>query len=88
MTDSPAEPVATAPPPVITGNIRAEMARRGISAATARRMLGRRGTHGLVAMSPTTWETRMREPGSWKWRELERLAEILGVSPAELVRGA
>lgn len=80
--------MATAPPPAITGNIRAEMARRGLTAAQVRRGIRRDGPLSVTHMSASTWETRMREPGTWKWSELAQLAVVLGVRPSELVRDA
>jgi hypothetical protein len=76
MTDRNAAP-GTAPP-VITGNIRAEMARAGMTVAATQRHL---------EMSAPTWERRMRNPGTWKWSELEKLAALLHVAPARLVVG-
>ena len=76
MTDKNAPPAPA--PPVITGNIRAEMARAGMSVQRAQ---------NIVNVSPGTWETRMKTPGTWRMNELERLAAALGVSVARLVVG-
>ena len=87
MTDRNAAP-GTAPP-VITVNIRAELARRGLTAEHARGHLGRRSatTGAWRPMSATTWEERMRNPGTWRLQELETLAEALGISVGRLVVG-
>jgi hypothetical protein len=65
-------------PPVVTRNVRAELARAGRSPTEARNHL---------EMSATTWTTRMAAPGTWRLQELERLAEWLGVNTSELVAG-
>lgn len=76
MTDRTPPPAP--PPPVITGNIRAELARAGMTVAHAQR---------VVDISPGTWETRMRVPGTWKMSELRALADALGVTVGRLVVG-
>jgi hypothetical protein len=60
MTDSmPAGKEAR--PPTVTANIRAELARAGITVGTAQRWLG---------LAASTWDARMRQPGMWRLGEL------------------
>ena len=66
-------------PPVITRNIRAELARAGRNIGQAQDATGIR---------PSTWDARMREPGYWRLKELEKLADWLGVDVTVLLRGA
>lgn len=66
-------------PPAITRNIRAELARAGRTARQAQDATGIR---------PSTWDSRMSQPGSWRLKELECLADWLGVELSTLVRDA
>jgi hypothetical protein len=66
-------------PPVITRNIRAELARAGRTARQAQEAIG---------IPASTWDDRMRRPGSWRMSQLEALAAWLGVELFELLRGA
>lgn len=83
MTDTPAAtggpPLDTAP--TISSNVRAEIARRGMTAAGVRRALADRG----APLPASTWDQRMVEPGTWRWRELTAIAEVLAVSPSVFV---
>lgn len=82
MTDTPppgAAPATGAPPlPDVSANIRAELARR-------RRTV--RDAQGAMNISSSTWDARMSEPGFWRLKELEALADWLGVELTDLVRG-
>jgi hypothetical protein len=66
-------------PPVITRNIRAELARAGKTSREAQE---------AIRVGATTWDDRMRRPGYWRLNQLEALAEWLGVDLFELIRGA
>lgn len=74
MTDT--ETGAEARAPRITRNIRAELARAGLSATEARMHLD---------MARSTWDARMANPGLWRLSELDALAGLLQVRPATLV---
>jgi hypothetical protein len=63
----------------VNANIRAELARAGRTAREAQRGTG---------IPSSTWDSRMAEPGYWRLRELQRLAEWLGIDASVLVRGA
>lgn len=83
MTDTPppgAAPATGAPPlPDVSANIRAELARRRVTARDAQEAMG---------ISSTTWDSRMSAPGFWRLKELESLADWLGVDVVVLLRGA
>lgn len=87
MTDRNARPGTAPPLPAITGNIRAELARKGMTAAQARGFIGSAAGDKGTGMASATWERRMRDPGTWKIQELESLAAALGVTVARLVAG-
>ncbi len=74
---------------MITRNIRAELARAGMTVAAAQHTVGRLSEvdGAWRPMSAGTWERRMREPGTWKLQELEALAAELGISVGRLVVG-
>lgn len=79
MTDNPANaPIVRRPPP-ITRNIRAELARAGKTAREAQEAIG---------IPPSTWDSRMADPGYWRLGQLESLAAWLGVDVETLLRGA
>lgn len=78
MTDN-AMGTAVDLPPVITRNIRAELARAGRTARQAQE---------AIQISSTTWDDRMRQPGYWRLQHLEALADWLGVDIVALLRGA
>lgn len=63
----------------VSANIRAELARRRLTARDAQK---------AMKISSTTWDARMREPGYWRLGQLERLAGWLGVDVETLLRGA
>lgn len=72
MTDTP-ERAPTAPP-TVSDNVRAEIARAGLTAREVRSAMLNRGIH----LAASTWDDRMRTPGTWRLRELETIAEVLG----------
>lgn len=74
MTDT--ETRAERGAPRITRNIRAELARAGLSATEARMHL---------EMARSTWDARMANPGLWRLSELDALAALLHVRTAALV---
>jgi hypothetical protein len=84
MTDTPTPPGVEDTPPTreeldvhrITWNIRAEIVRRGMTFTQARDAIG---------MAPSTWDTRMADPMTWRLRELQALAKVLGMTPGALV---
>jgi hypothetical protein len=84
MTDTPSPPGVDDPPATerdlkqhrITWNIRAEIVRRGMTFTQARDAIG---------MAPSTWDTRMADPMTWRLRELQALAHVLGMTPGALV---
>jgi hypothetical protein len=87
MTDTPASPSSSPPDPPPSGlpnvsdNVRAEIARAGMTAGGTRVALRSLGVH----ISPTTWSDRMQDPGSWRQRELEAIASLVGVPTSTLV---
>jgi hypothetical protein len=60
----------------VAANIRAELARAGISATEARDQL---------RMGETAWKTRQTNPGRWTLGELLALQRITGVPLSDLV---
>lgn len=83
MTDTPAATGAPPPDtrPTISSNVRAEVARRGMTAAGVRRALADKG----APLPASTWDQRMSEPGTWRWRELVAIAAVLDVPPSVFV---
>lgn len=57
--------------PNVSDNVRAEVARAGLT---------HRKTATLAGIPSSTWVRRMADPSGWTIRELEAVAEVLGVS--------
>ncbi len=70
MTDNPHRA------PLVTRNVKAELARAGLTATQARDHL---------EMARSTWDSRMADPKLWRLGELEALSALVGSSVAELV---
>jgi len=81
MTDETGEAPVREKLTGVSATLAAELARRRITWAEARRRMPTD-----VAIARTAWEQRMRDPGRWKLRELQALAEVLGVPVAELTK--
>lgn len=71
---------ADRPPPTISDNIRVEMTRRRLTAVQVRAAMPED-----VRIADRAWENRMTDPGLWRMRELEAIADILGVPLRALV---
>lgn len=63
----------------VADNIRAELARAGLTASAAQLRLN---------LGEAAWRNRMASPGTWRIGELEELARWLRVDLAELTRRA
>ncbi len=61
----------------ITRNIRAELARAGVTVAQAR---------ARIPLGEAAWSARMRQPGRWTLAELMALEVITGAPFRDLVR--
>lgn len=77
MTDNTSGATKAQLAPVVTRNVRAELARTGRTRAEAMQVAG---------VSERTWEKRMRDDSTWRLSELRRLSAWLGVSLGDLTR--
>lgn len=64
--------------PDISGRVRAEIERAGLSQAKVMFQ---------IDMSSTTWDRRMKTPGEWRMRELDAIASVLGIPVERLLVG-
>jgi hypothetical protein len=79
MTDNLDGPSGAPPWPTVSSNIRAEAARRGMSLAQLREAMPEQ-----VRPSASTFADRLAKPGTWRIREVEAIARILGVATSVL----
>jgi len=79
MTDIPDGPPGAPPWPTVSSNIRAEAARQRMPLARLREAMP-----AQVRPSASTFADRLDKPGTWRIREVEAIAVILGVPTSVL----